>query len=119
MREQGSRRVVITGTGLVTGCGNSTADTWRAVTEGRSGTSAIAGFDASAYTTRIAAEVKDFEPSEFMDLKDSRRTDRVVHLAMAAARQAVAGIDFDRLDRDRIGVVIGSGIGGIATFEQQ
>ena len=119
MREQGSRRVVITGVGLVTGCGNSTADTWKAVTEGRSGTSAIAGFDASAYTTRIAAEVKNFEPSEFMDLKDSRRTDRVVHLAMAAARQAVAGIDFDRLDRDRIGVVIGSGIGGIATFEQQ
>lgn len=119
MREQGSRRVVITGVGLVTGCGNSTADTWKAVIEGRSGTSAIAGFDASAYTTRIAAEVKNFEPSEFMDLKDSRRTDRVVHLAMAAARQAVAGIDFDRLDRDRVGVVIGSGIGGIATFEQQ
>lgn len=119
MREQGSRRVVITGVGLVTGCGNSTADTWKAVLEGRSGVTAIAGFDASAYTTRIAAEVKNFEPSEFMDLKDSKRTDRVVHLAMAAARQAVAGIDFDRLDRDRIGVVIGSGIGGINTFEQQ
>jgi 3-oxoacyl-[acyl-carrier-protein] synthase II len=119
MREQASRRVVITGVGLVTGCGNSTADTWKAVVAGHSGAGAITHFDAAAYTTRIAAEVKNFEPAEFMDLKDSKRTDRVVHLAMAAARQAVAGIDFDRLDRDRIGVVIGSGIGGINTFEQQ
>ena len=110
---------MITGVGLVTGCGNSTADTWKAVTAGRSGVAPITGFDASAYTTRIASEVKDFVPAEFMDLKDSKRTDRVVQLAMAAAQQAVAGIGFDRLDRDRIGVVIGSGIGGITTFEQQ
>jgi 3-oxoacyl-[acyl-carrier-protein] synthase II len=119
MREQGSRRIVITGVGLVTGCGNTTAATWDAVVAGRSGVATIAGFDASAYTTRIASEVRNFEPAEFLDVKDSKRTDRVVHLAMAAARQALAGIDFDRLDRDRIGVVIGSGIGGINTFEQQ
>jgi 3-oxoacyl-[acyl-carrier-protein] synthase II len=81
--------------------------------------STITGFDASGYTTRIASEVKNFEPAEYMDLKDSKRTDRVVHFAIAAARQAVAGINFDALDRDRIGVVIGSGIGGITTFEQQ
>jgi len=114
-----SRRVVITGVGLVTSCGTSVADTWRAVTAGRSGVSAIQGFDASGFTTRIGAEVRDFEPSEYMDLKDSRRTDRVVHLAMAATREAVAGVDFDSMDRDRVGVVIGSGIGGIATFEKQ
>jgi 3-oxoacyl-[acyl-carrier-protein] synthase II len=119
MNEQRSRRVVITGVGLVTGCGNNTPDTWSAVVAGRSGVAAIQGFDASAYPTRIAAEVRHFEPAEFMDVKDSKRTDRVVHLAAAATREAVAGIDFDRLDRDRIGVVIGSGIGGIATFEQQ
>lgn len=119
MREQAVRRVVITGVGLVTGCGNSTTDTWQAVTAGRSGVSALGAFDASAYTTRIAAEVRNFEPAEFMDTKDARRTDRVVHLAMAAARQAVAGIDLAALDRDRVGVVIGSGIGGITTFEQQ
>ncbi|MDH5268911.1 MAG: beta-ketoacyl-ACP synthase II [Candidatus Krumholzibacteria bacterium] len=119
MNEQRSRRVVITGVGLVTGCGNTTADTWTAVTTGRSGVAAIERFDASAYPTRIAAEVRHFEPAEYIDAKDSRRTDRVVHLAAAAMREAVAGIDFDRLDRDRIGVVIGSGIGGINTFEQQ
>ena len=119
MNEKAARRVVITGVGLVTGCGNTTADTWKAVIEGRSGAAAIAAWDASAYTTRIAAEVKNFEPSDFMEAKDAKRTDRVVHFAMAGARQAVAGIDFDRLDRDRIGVVIGSGIGGIATFEHQ
>ena len=115
----GSKRVVITGVGLVTGCGNSTADTWNAVVAGRSGVAHIAAFDVSAYPTQIGAEVRNFEPSEFMDLKDSKRTDRTVHLAMCAARQALAGIDFDRLDRNRIGVVIGSGIGGIATFEKQ
>jgi 3-oxoacyl-[acyl-carrier-protein] synthase II len=119
MNDQRSRRVVITGVGLVTGCGNNTADTWSAVTAGRSGVAAIEGFDASAYPTRIAAEVRNFEPAEYMDVKESKRTDRVVHLAAAATREAVAGIDFDRLNRDRIGVVIGSGIGGIATFEQQ
>jgi 3-oxoacyl-[acyl-carrier-protein] synthase II len=115
----GSRRVVITGVGLVTGCGQSTADTWNAVVAGRSGVTTITGFDASAFATRIGAEVKNFEPTEFMDAKDAKRTDRVVHLAMAAARQALAGVDLDRLDRDRVGVVIGSGIGGIATFEKQ
>ena len=110
---------MITGVGLVTGCGNSTADTWNAVVSGRSGVAPIASFDASAFSTRIAAEVRDFSPEEFMDMKDSKRTDRVVHLAMCAARQALAGIDLDGLDRDRVGVVIGSGIGGIATFEKQ
>ncbi len=119
MNEKASRRVVITGVGLVTGCGNSTADTWKAVIEGRSGAATIAAWDASAYTTRIAAEVKNFEPSDWLEAKDAKRTDRVVHFAMAGARQAVEGIDFERLDRDRVGVVIGSGIGGIATFEQQ
>ncbi len=114
-----SRRVAITGVGLVTGCGNTTADTWRAVTAGESGVSGIEGFDASAYTTRIGAEVRHFDPAAHMDLKDTKRTDRVVHLAMGATRQAVEGIDFDAMDRDRIGVVIGSGIGGIATFEKQ
>jgi 3-oxoacyl-[acyl-carrier-protein] synthase II len=115
---QGSRRVVVTGVGLVTACGN-TADTWAAVTAGKSGVTSITGFDASAFTTRIGAEVRNFEPAEFMDLKDTKRTDRVVHFAMAAARQALSGVDLERFDRDRVGVVIGSGIGGITTFEKQ
>jgi 3-oxoacyl-[acyl-carrier-protein] synthase II len=110
---------VVTGVGLVTGCGNSVADTWSAIVAGRSGARPITAFDASAFATRIGAEVRNFEPTEYMDMKDSKRTDRVVHLAMAASRQALAGVDLDRLDRNRIGVVIGSGIGGIATFEKQ
>jgi 3-oxoacyl-[acyl-carrier-protein] synthase II len=118
-RENHSRRVVVTGIGLITGCGNSVADTWSAVVAGRSGAGPITSFDASGYTTRIGAEVRRFEPAEIMDVKDSKRTDRVVHFAMAASRQALAGIDLDRLDRNRVGVVIGSGIGGIATFEKQ
>jgi 3-oxoacyl-[acyl-carrier-protein] synthase II len=118
-RETHSRRVVVTGVGAVTSLGHSTADTWAAIVAGKSGAAPIASFDASAYTTRIGAEVRNFEPAEFMDLKDSKRTDRVVHLTMAAARQALSGVDLDRLDRNRVGVVIGSGIGGIATFEKQ
>jgi 3-oxoacyl-[acyl-carrier-protein] synthase II len=114
-----SRRVVVTGVGLVTACGNSVADTWAALIAGKSGVGPITSFDASAYTTRIGAEVRNFDPVEFMEVKDSKRTDRVVHFAMAAARQALAGVDLDRIDRDRVGVVIGSGIGGIATFEKQ
>ncbi len=118
-RETQSRRVVVTGVGAITALGHSTAHTWEAIVAGKSGAAPIASFDASAYSTRIGAEVRNFEPAEFMDLKDSKRTDRVVHLAMAAAHQALAGVDLDRLDRDRVGVVIGSGIGGIATFEKQ
>ena len=114
-----SRRVVITGVGAVTALGNSTADTWNALVAGKSGASGITAFEVSAYPTRFGAEVRNFEPSEFMDLKDSKRTDRTVHLAMCAARQALAGIELEKLDRSRIGVVIGSGIGGIATFEKQ
>jgi 3-oxoacyl-[acyl-carrier-protein] synthase II len=118
-RETQSRRVVVTGVGVVTALGNSTADTWAGIVAGKSGASTITSFDPSAFTTRIGAEVRNFEPSEYMDLKDSKRTDRVVHLATAASRQALAGIDLERLDRDRVGVVIGSGIGGIATWEKQ
>jgi 3-oxoacyl-[acyl-carrier-protein] synthase II len=110
---------VITGVGLVTACGHSVPETWKALLAGRGGVGPIESFDASAFTTRFAAEVRNFEPSDSMDLKDSKRTDRTVHLAMAASREALAGIDFDKLDRNRVGVVIGSGIGGIATFEKQ
>jgi 3-oxoacyl-[acyl-carrier-protein] synthase II len=118
-RETQSRRVVVTGVGAVTALGNSTADTWAAIVAGKSGVAPITSFDASSFTTRIGAEVRNLVPEEFMDVKDSKRTDRVVHLATAASRQALAGIDLDALDRDRVGVVIGSGIGGIATWEKQ
>jgi len=115
----GSRRVVVTGVGLVTAAGNSTADTWKAIVSGRSAVAPITGFDVGAYPTRIAAEIKEFDPTEFMEAKDTKRTDRMVHYAACATRQALAGVPLDDLDRTRIGVLIGSGIGGIATFEQQ
>jgi 3-oxoacyl-[acyl-carrier-protein] synthase II len=114
-----SRRVVITGVGLVTALGNSNADTWNGIVAGRSGAANITAFDISAYPTRFGCEVRNFEASEFMDLKDTKRTDRTVHLAMCGARQAMAGIQLDAIDRTRVGVVIGSGIGGIYTFERQ
>ena len=114
-----SRRVVITGVGLVTALGNSNADTWNGIVAGRSGAANITAFDISAYPTRFGCEVRNFEPSQFMELKDTKRTDRTVHLAMCGARQAMAGIRLDAIDRTRVGVVIGSGIGGIYTFERQ
>ncbi len=113
------RRVVITGVGLVTALGNTTAETWSGILAGKSGVGPIAAFDVTRYPTRFGAEVRNFEASEYMDLKDTKRTDRTVHLAMCASRQAMAGIDLEKLDRNRVGVVIGSGIGGIATFEKQ
>jgi 3-oxoacyl-[acyl-carrier-protein] synthase II len=117
--EHNSRRVVVTGVGLVTALGHTNQGTWDGIVAGKSGAAVISSFDAAAYPTRFACEVRDFEPSAHMDLKDSKRTDRTVHLAMCASRQALAGIDLDALDRTRTGVVIGSGIGGIATFERQ
>lgn len=104
---------------MVTAAGLSTAETWENVVGGRSGVSTISGFDVSDYPTRIAAEIKDYDASRYMDLKDSKRTDRSVHLAAHAASLCLDGIDLDAFDRDRVGVVVGSGIGGIATFEQQ
>ncbi len=118
-RDNQSRRVVVTGVGAVTPLGNSTAETWAGIVAGKSAAAPVTSFDASAFATRIGNEVRNFVPEEFMDVKDSKRTDRVVHFAMAGARQALAGIDLDRFDRDRVGVVIGSGIGGMATFEKQ
>jgi len=116
---KGSRRVVVTGVGLVTAAANSAADTWKAVVSGRSAVSTISRFDVERYPTRIAAEIKQFDPTEFMDVKDSKRTDRMVHFAACATRQALGDVRFDDIDRSRVGVLIGSGIGGIETFEQQ
>lgn len=114
-----SKRVVITGVGLVTAAGVTTDETWSNIVAGRGAVTEISRFDASDFVTRIAAEIKDYEAAEYMDLKDSKRTDRMVHYAAHASTQAMAGIDLDGMDRDRVGVVIGSGIGGIETFEKQ
>jgi 3-oxoacyl-[acyl-carrier-protein] synthase II len=116
-----ARRVVITGMGLITAIGNRLEDSWSALLAGRSGGGPVTRFDASAFDTRIAAEVKGFEPGEFMDRKETRRMDLYSQYAVAASQMAIddSGLDLESEDRERIGVVIGSGIGGIETHEEQ
>jgi 3-oxoacyl-[acyl-carrier-protein] synthase II len=113
------RRVVITGVGLVSPLGVGTAETWSALLAGRSGIGPITLFDASALPARIAGEVKGFDPSLYLEHKDLKKTDRFVQLALAASDFAVAdsGLSIDDGNRERIGVVIGSGIGGLNSIE--
>jgi 3-oxoacyl-[acyl-carrier-protein] synthase II len=115
------RRVVITGIGAVTSLGLNVETMWQACLAGCSAVAEIEAFDAAGYPTRIAAEVKGWNPALWMDKKDARRMDRFVQFAVAAARMALvdSGLVIADANRDRVGVVIGSGIGGIATLEQQ
>lgn len=118
-----TRRVVITGTGLLTAVGKDVQSSWASLLDGRSGAAAITQFDASDFPVRFACEVKDFDPGEYIDRKEIKRTDRFAQFAIATSVQAMreAGLDESRdgIDPDRFGVIIGSGIGGIATFEEQ
>nr|PZN91312.1 MAG: beta-ketoacyl-[acyl-carrier-protein] synthase II [bacterium] len=123
-RNRWGHRVVVTGVGLVTPVGNDVPTTWNALLEGKSGAGPITQFDVTEdFDVRFACEVKGFDPEQYLDRKEVRRTDRFAQFALAVAQQAVedAGLtgQFDRLNRDRIGVIIGSGIGGIRTFEEQ
>jgi|FaiFalDrversion2_1042247.scaffolds.fasta_scaffold00897_4 3-oxoacyl-[acyl-carrier-protein] synthase II len=115
------RRVVVTGVGVVTPIGIGKDRFWNALMEGRSGVRPIQSFDASRYPTRIAAEVLDFDPLDWMDRKEAKRNDRFVQFAIAATRMALedAGFRVTRENADRVGVVIGSGIGGANTWEEQ
>jgi 3-oxoacyl-[acyl-carrier-protein] synthase II len=114
-----ARRVVVTGLGCITAGGKTTSETWKGLLSGRSFISKISAFDASQFASRIASEIKDFNPSEYMDPKDAKRNDRSVQLAVCAAKQCLEEIPLDRLDLNAVAVVIGSGIGGIGTFETQ
>ncbi len=116
------RRVVVTGLGAITPVGNDVATTWRSLIEGKSGTAPITKFDASKFPVRIAAEVKGFNPLDYMERKEARRADQYTQYAVAASRQAMtdAGlVERNGMDPDRIGVIIGSGIGGLKSFEEQ
>lgn len=117
------RRVVVTGTGVISCVGNNTADFWDSLVNGRNGITPITRFDASRYKTRIAGEVKNFSISNYMPEKEARRLDPFCHYAVAAADEALksAGIpvDLSGFNPERIGVVVGSGIGGIKVFEDQ
>ena len=113
------RRVVITGTGIVSPVGNVVPDAWANILSGKSGVAQITRFDASAFASQIAGEVKDFDVTDYLAVKDARRMDVFIHYGMAAAIQAVkeAGIADAGLDAERIGVNIGSGIGGLSMIE--
>jgi 3-oxoacyl-[acyl-carrier-protein] synthase II len=117
-----NRRVVITGMGVVTPVGNDLDTFWNNLRNGVSGIELISAFDPSAYDCRIAGEVRNFEPKDyFRNPKDARRTDRYSHLAMAAAKMALqdGGIDLEKVNRQRFGALISSGIGGLKTLEDQ
>ena len=114
------RRVVITGMGAVTPIGNDVATFWANLKAGKSGISPIQALDVSDYRCKIAGEVRDFDASQFFK-KDARRADRYSQLAIAAGKMAFedAGVDMGTIDRYRFGVMVGSGIGGLATLERE
>ena len=115
-----TRRVVITGIGAVTPIGADVASTWDAMLHGRGGIGRITRFDPSPYESQIAGEVKDFDPTKYMDRKDARRTDRFAQLAVAAASQAMTDASLDvTADAERIGVAIATGVGGLETLVEQ
>lgn len=115
------RRVVITGVGAVTPLGLNVETLWKACLSGCSGVATITDFDTEDYPTRFAAQIREWDPLSYMDKKEARRMDRFVQFAVAASRMAEAdsGLTIDDSNRDRIGVFIGSGIGGLATIEEQ
>lgn len=115
------RRVVITGTGVVSPVGNDTKTFWNNIKNGVNGICTVTRFDAENYPCKVAGEVKDFDITQFIDKKEARRMDRFTHYAVAAAMMARddAGLDMDKEDGNRVGVILGSGIGGIETLENQ
>ena len=118
---EGLQRVVVTGLGAVTPIGNSVAEYWSGLTSGRNGVASITLFDAEKHACRFAAEVKDFDPTGFLEPKEAKRWDRFCKFGVVAAKQALAdaGLTITDANADRIGVSIGSGVGGLLTMETQ
>lgn len=118
---QPSRRVAVTGLGAISPLGNSVQEFWTNVIAGKSGAGPITLFDASTFPTKFAAEVRGFDPTAYLSKKDARKMDRFSQFAYAAAMQAVkdSGLEITDANRDDIGCIMGSGIGGIVTLEQQ
>ena len=115
------KRVVVTGLGAITPLGKTLTETWEGLVNGKSGARPITHFDASKFKTQFACEVKDFEPTQYFDLKEARKLDRYAQFALIAADEAIAdsGLEVEKLDLDRIGVIFSSGIGGISTFQEE
>ena len=114
------RRVVITGLGCVTPVGNNVADTWGAITAGKSGIAAITKFDATPFTTHFAGEVKGFNIEDYIPAKEARNMDTFIHFGIAAGVQAFqdSGLTVTDENAERIGVIVGSGIGGLSLIEE-
>ena len=114
------RRIVVTGLGLITAVGHTVEATWESIVAGRSGVSPIDTFDASGFSSRIGATIRNFDLSPYMSPKEARKTDTFIHYGIAAAKQAIAdaGIEVTDENRERIGIAIGSGIGGLPGIEK-
>jgi 3-oxoacyl-[acyl-carrier-protein] synthase II len=115
------RRVVVTGIGCLTALGHDNAAFWDGLTKGRSGIRRLTRFDPTDFPSKVGAEVQDFDPAKFMDAKEAKRNDRYTQLAVAASRLAVAdaALDVTKVNSELFGVIIGSGIGGMETIENQ
>lgn len=115
------KRVVVTGLGAITPLGKSLSEYWQGLADGANGCDFIKQFDASKFKTRFACEVKDFDPTAYLDKKEARKIDRFTQFALIAADEAVkdAGISKDNVDVDRVGVIFASGIGGLITFQEE
>lgn len=115
------RRVVVTGLGALTPIGNTIDEYWNGLINGISGAAPITHFDATNFKTRFACEVKNFEPTDFLDRKEARKMDKFTQYAMVASQEAIedSGLNLDKEDCDRIGVIWGAGIGGLETFQDE
>jgi 3-oxoacyl-[acyl-carrier-protein] synthase II len=121
MTNRQNKRVVITGLGAITPIGKNLADYWDGLLQGRSGVGAVTLFDASEHACQIAAEVKNFDPHEYLDKKDAKRMDRFAQFGVCASIQAIADaqLEINELNADRVGVLIGTGVGGLRVMETQ
>lgn len=115
------RRVVVTGIGALTPIGNTAQEYWQGLSNGVSGAAPITRFDAEKFKTKFACEVKGFEPTDFIDRKEARKMDRFTQYAMVTSEEAIkdSGLDLEKIDLDKAGVIWGSGIGGINTFQEE
>ena len=115
------QKIVVTGLGVVSSFGDGVEVFWDSLTHSKIGIGPVTLFDATELNCRVAAECKDFDAAKYMDPKEAKRSDRYTHFAVAAARLAVkdAGLDLDKIDKERFGVIIGSGVGGMDTIEKQ
>lgn len=115
MAGKNGTRVVVTGMGAITPIGHSVPEFWSAALEGKSGIAILTAFDTSNYSIHIAGEVKDFDPQDYMERRDARRMGRFSQFAVASTREALkqSELDFDKVDRTRVGVLVGNGIGGL------